>query len=246
MEYLIKFAYSFILPPGLFATLLLLLSIWLIRRRCAIWRVTAAVCVLIYLMLLPITGILLVHPLEYRYAPPVHPSGDVIVMLGGGATLGTPDMNGRGQLSGDAANRLLTAYRLYRVTHLPVLLSGGKVYPDSGVEAKIGKRQLIALGVPKSKIWIEDKSITTRTNALNTRKVLRKHHLNRPILVTSAFHMPRAVLNFKQVGIRVQPYPTDYLVSRQLVIYPSQFVPSSGDVTFTALKEYVGLLAAKL
>lgn len=245
MEYIIKFIYGFLLPPGLIVTLLMLLTIGLVRRRNKAWRWTGGLCIFIYVLCLPLTGILLIHPLETRYTLPAQPHGDVILMLGGGATLGTPDMNGRGQLSGDAANRLLTTYRLYKATHLPVLLSGGKVYPDSGVEARIGRRQLIALGVPPNKILIEDKSITTRTNAINSKKIIDAHHLKQPILVTSAFHMPRAVLNFDKVGIHVQPYPTDYLVSRQLALYPGQFVPSSGDVTFTALKEYVGLLASE-
>ncbi|MFT8390037.1 MAG: YdcF family protein [Sporolactobacillus sp.] len=246
MEYVIKFIYSFVLPPGLFISLLIGVTLLFIHQHNKAWRWTAGLGLLMYVFSLPVTGILLIHPLEGMYTPPAHPHGDVIVMLGGGATLGTPDMNGRGQLSGDAANRLLTTYRLYRATHLPILLSGGKVFPDSGVESEIGRRQLLALGVPRSKLWIENKSITTRTNAIDSQKILRAHHVSHPILVTSAFHMPRAVRNFRQAGIHVVPYPTDYLVSRQLMLYPEQFVPSSGAVAYTALKEYIGLLASLL
>ncbi|TGA98501.1 YdcF family protein [Sporolactobacillus shoreae] len=242
MEYIIKFIYGFILPPGLFFTLMVILSLWLRQRNRRLFFLTGGFALLLYLSFIPLTGILLVHPLENSYKPPAHPNGDVIVMLGGGATLGTPDMNGEGQLSGDAANRLMTAFRLYRETGLPVIVSGGKVYPDSGVEADIAKRELIALGMPANKVIVENKSITTRQNAINTKKILVRFHYVRPVLVTSAFHMPRAVRNFSQIGIRVGPYPTDYLASKKLSLYPGQFVPSDGGVAFTAIKEYAGLL----
>ncbi|MCQ2009307.1 YdcF family protein [Sporolactobacillus sp. STSJ-5] len=244
MEYVIKFIYGFLLPPGLFVTLLAAFSFQLFRKKRKSAYLTGGLTLFMYLSFIPLTGILLVHPLEERYHPPTVPRGDVIVMLGGGATLDTPDMNGSGQLSGNAANRLLTTYRLYRQTKLPIILSGGKVYPDSGVEAEIGKRQLIALGVPKDKIIVEKKSITTKTNAKKTKQLLERFHFRRPILVTSAFHMPRAVLIFNKQGMHVTAYPTDYLESRKVFLYPGQFVPSNGGVAFTALKEYVGILAS--
>lgn len=246
MEYVIKFVYGFILPPGLFVTLLVILSVWLHRRHRSAAVLTWCLSILLYLSYIPITGDLLVHPLENAYQPPARLNGDVIVMLGGGATPDTPDINGKGQLSGDAANRLLTTFRLYKKTGLPIILSGGQVFPDSGVEANIAKRQLISLGVPQNKIMTENKSITTAQNARNTKAIMHIHQFSRPILVTSAFHMRRAVMNFHKTGIQVQPYPTDYLVSRKLSVYPMQFVPSEGSVTSTAVKEYIGILALYL
>lgn len=62
---------------------------------------------------------------EDRYNPPRNPTGDVIIMLGGGATLDTPDIDGLGNFGGNAANRLLTAARLQRQLNVPVILSGG-------------------------------------------------------------------------------------------------------------------------
>lgn len=64
--------------------------------------------------MIPLTAELLMGGLERKYAQPSRIDGDVIVVLGGGATSGTPDMDGEGNLSGAAANRLLTAARLYR------------------------------------------------------------------------------------------------------------------------------------
>lgn len=242
MEYVIKVIYGFLLPPGLFVTLTAVGAVRLWKRQRKIACFCAALSALLYLAFVPLTGALLVQPLENRYQPPAQVHGDVIVMLGGGATQGTPDMNGTGQLSGDAANRLLTTYRLYKKTGLPIITSGGKVYPDSGREADIAKRELLALGVPGDKVYAENQSLTTRQNAVNTEKILKQHRFVRPVLVTSAFHMPRAVRNFQQVGVHVVPYPTDYLVSRPVAVYPAQFVPSDAVTVATAIKEYAGLL----
>ncbi|MNC68054.1 hypothetical protein D3C75_1186040 [compost metagenome] len=71
--------------------------------------------------------------------------------------------------------------------------------------------------------------------------------LRHPILVTSAFHMPRAMAFFKDNGLAPLAYPTDYTASRGNDLYPAMFTPSPGAMnnTGTALKEYLGLLAAR-
>ena len=98
-------------------------------------------------------------------------------MLGGGATLDTQDVDGQGHLTGATSSRLLTTVRLYEQTNLPIILSGGQVYADSGNEARIAKRILISLGVNPNDIYIEDKSINTEQNAKFTAELLEKTKL---------------------------------------------------------------------
>ena len=66
--------------------------------------------------------------LEGRFIPPSEVSGDVVIMLGGGATLDTPDVTGKGQLSSHASNRLLTVALLQKKLNVPIILAGGQVY----------------------------------------------------------------------------------------------------------------------
>ncbi|WP_025704717.1 YdcF family protein [Paenibacillus graminis] len=247
MIYFIKFVYSFVLPPGLFVILLLGLSVWLGRRSRRPALALLGVTLLLYLSMTPWISKLLMGGLEYQYDKPELLQGDVIVVLGGGATSGTPDIDGEGNLYGSAANRLLTAVRLYRQTGLPVLFSGGQVFPDSGNEADIAKRQLIGLGVPGSNILAENRSLNTEQNAVNTAAMMNSKGLRHPILVTSAFHMPRAMALFKDNGLAPLAYPADYTASRGSELYPAMFTPSPGAMnnTGTALKEYLGLLAAR-
>lgn len=80
---------------------------------------------------------------------------------------------------------------------------------------------------------------------LNT--LLDSHGYSQPLLVTSAFHMPRAVLQFQKAGVTVTPWPTDYQANVHSLVSWFDFVPSSGALTNIALsiKEYLGIAAIR-
>lgn len=214
MIYLLKFGASFLLPPGIFFVGLFFLAWRLyIRREKQLAAVLAGVTFVFYLLSTALVADPMLRLLEGQYVPPARPEGDVIVMLGGGAMKDTPDVNGRGTLVSSAASRLLTTVRLYRELKVPVLLSGGQGFADSGLEAEIARRTLIGMGVPEQDIIVETKSLNTTQNAIYSAGLLTEKGFRRPLLVTSAFHMPRAVLNFRQQEVEVVPYPADYQVN---------------------------------
>ncbi|CAI6080014.1 hypothetical protein COHCIP112018_02872 [Cohnella sp. JJ-181] len=237
------------LPPGIFVLLLLAAAVWLWKKaRKQAWLI-AGIALLFYLSVIPLTSQTLIRSLERQYDQPDAVQGDVIVVLGGGATRSTPDLGGEGNLGGGAANRLLTAVRLHRMTGLPILFSGGQVFSDSGNEADIARRQLIGLGVQDIDILVENRSLNTEQNAVYTAAMLRERGLSHPVLVTSAFHLPRAMGEFRRAGVEPEPFPTDYLASGgRLRLYAGMFAPNSGaaGTTGLALKEYLGMLAFKL
>ena len=86
---------------------------------------------------------------------------------------------------------------------------------------------LIDLGVPEDQILVETRSINTTQNARYSAEILREHGFTQPILVTSAFHMKRAVLNFKKQGIDVVPYPADYQVTHHPVFHYTKLRPQT-------------------
>jgi uncharacterized SAM-binding protein YcdF (DUF218 family) len=229
MVYLLKFGASWILPPGIFILAFFALSVWLWKKR-GEKKAAAILFVLTFVFYLLCTGFVAektMGALESVYAPPENPSGDVIIMLGGGAYNDTPDVDGTGTLCASPASRLLTAVRLQRRLDVPILLSGGQVYEDTGAEAKIAKRVLMSLGVPEDKILTETKSINTSQNAKFSAEILRENGLSHPILVTSAFHMNRSVLNFAKQGIEVEPFPTDYMVAHHPVFHYTKLRPQT-------------------
>ena len=217
MVYLLKFGASWILPPGIFVVLLIVLTIYLARFSFKLSLLAGFGTLIFYLMCTGFVAERSMGWLEQKYPPPNIEelnSADVIIMLGGGAIRDAQDVDGEGTLCASPANRLLTAVRLQKNLNLPILLSGGQVYSDSGAEALIAGRILQTLGVAQDKILFETKSVNTTQNAIFSAQILREKNFHKPIIVTSAFHMRRAVLNFNQQGLQVIPCPTDFLVPR--------------------------------
>jgi uncharacterized SAM-binding protein YcdF (DUF218 family) len=227
MVYLLKFGAAWVLPPGIF-----FLAMWYVawrlykKREKRLAAMLAALVFVFYLFCTSLVSERLMGALESAYTPPDNPQGDVVIMLGGGAFPDTPDVSGQGTLCSSPANRLLTAVRLQKKLAVPIILSGGQVYSDSGPEAVIAKRILMDLGVPEDKIIVEGKSINTTQNAKFSTEIMRERGLNKPILVTSAFHMRRSVLNFAKNGMEVTAYPSDYRVNLHHDFHYNKLRPS--------------------
>lgn len=212
----LKFGVTFALPPGLFLLVFLWMAAKLWRRReKGIAAVIFVVTLLFYAISTPYLSAALMRHLEAAYPLPEHPSGDVIVLLGGGAMKGTPDMDGDGGLTEGSSTRLLAAARLYHRLHVPILFTGGKVLEDGASEAEIARRYLLGLGVPERDILLETKSRTTGENAIYTAAMLQEFGFANPLLVTSAFHMKRSVVNFENNGVSVTPFPVGFRASRR-------------------------------
>ncbi len=236
MIYVLKFGASFLLLPGIFIVLFAVLGVMLYRR--GLKKYASIILVLtmaLYLLSTSLVAERTLGSLESVYEPPANPQGDAIIMLGGGALKDTPDVGGIGTLCSSPSGRLLATVRLYHMLHVPVVLSGGQVYEDSGPEAEIARRILMDMGVPEKDILVENKSLNTRQNAVFTRPILRDNGIEHPILVTSAFHMDRSVLNFQKEGIEVVPYPTDYMINRQHVFHYNKLMPQASALAMNSL-----------
>jgi uncharacterized SAM-binding protein YcdF (DUF218 family) len=246
--YFIRFLYStFLFPPGIIIIALLGLCYYLYRRQRNVAMIVMVITAFVYLCTISLVSDRVLVSLEGKYHPPSDVHGDVIIMLGGGATLDTPNVHGLGHLSGFAANRLLTCAQLYQVLHVPIIVSGGKVLETTGSEADIAKVILVGLGIPAEQIIIENQSLNTTENAKYSKELIARYGFTQPILVTSAFHMERSVLQFNKVNVPVIPYPTDYQANMAVKFQPHQLWPSAGamlDLSL-ALKEYLGILAVK-
>ncbi len=236
-----------LLPPGILIIILTGFCWWIYRKHRRGFFMAAGITLLFYLSSISFFSDILIHSLENRYQPPASIRGDVIIVLGGGATLDTPNIGVKGHLSGAAANRLLTAMQLYHQLKTPVILSAGKAYRTAGVESEITRMILLGVGILPTKIIVENQSINTTENAKYTKKLLAQYHFHRPVLVTSAFHMPRAVKQFTKTGITVIPFPTDYRVNASGGFDIQKLIPSAEALNQAslAIKEYLGLLASR-
>lgn len=244
MLYLIKWLYAWFMPLGFVVAAFVVASARLIKNQEKGHSAIALLTFFLYLSSLEPIGNMLISSLEDRYIQSAVPlQAEAIVVLGGGSYGGVADLNGSGQVGDIAANRLLTALRLQRQMQVPIVLSGGVVFAEDGNESAIEKRVLIEAGVPETMIYTEDNSRNTAENAAYTMQLCREHGWKSIILLTSAFHMPRAMGFFSQKETVVRPYPCDYQASRPLTITPFSLIPNAQGLynTTLAVKEYAGM-----
>lgn len=242
-----KFIEPFLLPPGLFFLLLLALALWLIHwRRDRLSGIAALIiALLLYLFSTPAMGELLIRPLERAFPPPEAGEacwGDAIVVLGGGAKSSSPAEGGEPALSVESLSRLVYAVRLAREMPLPLVITGGRAMgrQDRPSEAEAAARVARSLGIAEERLLLEEESRTTWENALY---VSREFSTTAPLLVTSAWHMPRAVYSFRRHGMEPVPAPTAYRGDPAPPL-ATDFLPTPGgfETSSRALHEYLGLL----
>jgi len=243
----LKIIYSLFLPPGIFLIALLITAGWSYRRDRSVGKKLFVVAGIFYFLTIGLLANLVVHSLESQYSPPRQPAGDVIIMFGGGATADTPNLDGQGHPSGASASRLLTVAQLYRKLHVPIIISGGQVYDSDGTEAEVAKTILLRLGIPADKIITDDASRNTSENASNCAALITSNGFRHPILVTSAYHMKRSLLQCEKAGMTVVPFPTGYLVNSVYRPDIGDFFPSGQqvDILSIGLKEYLGIAAVR-
>ena len=113
----------------------------------------------------------------------------------------------------EAVDRFFAGIDLFRLNKAPTLIfTRGKVPWSIGLpEGEFLREEAIKLGIPKKDILLTENVENTDQEAKAIKKLLS---LDDPkvILVTSAFHMPRAQLVFEAAGISVIPFPVDFLI----------------------------------
>jgi uncharacterized SAM-binding protein YcdF (DUF218 family) len=117
-----------------------------------------------------------------------------------------------------AADRFIQTVKLYKLgTINHILVCGGNGKPDQKNfrEAQWVKHELIVMGIPDSVIFIEDRSDNTSDNARYAKKIMDSLELTPPyLLISSAHHLPRASLLFKNAGIATVSFPCNYVAGR--------------------------------
>jgi len=237
----------FLLPPGIFISVLLLAGVGCLFNR----RLKSGLLCLIFgaamwlFSIAPVSDALL-RPLESVYPVPKNPTGDVIVLLCGGARRGVPDLSGEGAPSDVTVARMITAARLQRQLEIPIIVSGGTVFGKGPSEAAIVRRFMLDIGVPPERVIVEGSSRDTFENARNTAAICTARGYTRPILVTSALHLRRAVWCFKMVGQKVVPFPADIRSLHSTPYVWTNYLPGGYRNLSAALHEYMGLAYYRL
>lgn len=247
---LLKYLTQFAMPPASMAVGLLLG--WILAlvglRRLGVLVAALAVAETLVMAFPPVSDALL-EPLQAkaRAAAAEAPACcyDAIVVLGGGVTPAAPPYLMEPDLA-DAADRVWYGARLYhRGVARRIIVSGGSLLAENGnpakTEAEAMRRFLVDLGVPSDAIVSEDKSMNTLGNIRNVRQMVGEA---RVALVTSAFHMPRALKLARQGNLNVGAFPTDWRLPAAARPTWENWVPSVAALAWSSisLREHVALL----
>ncbi len=211
-----------------------------------------------WLLMLSLTGFVVIGfspignalmlPLEERFARPDRLSeGGIngIIMLGGFED--GEVSHARGDLAlVDAAERLSVTVRLAR--QLPtakVVFTGGAaalLLPGHSAHTAVGA-YLRDVGVAPGRIVLEGMARNTWENAVFIKRLLQPKAGERYLLVTSAWHMPRAMGAFRQSGFDVTAYPVDYRTRGAAdLTRPFSFLANGLRRVDKAVKEWIGLV----
>lgn len=227
---------------GLLGALLFLLG-W----RTGGGAVMATAIVLIATLGLSPVANLLIIPLEERFSrSSEEPAPTGVVVLGG--SFDTVVAGSRKEIAlTEAAERLTEVAELARkFPDARIVFSGGsgQLIYGGATEADLAAQMLESFGVPRERLTLEGKSRNTVENARFTRAMVEPKAGERWLLVTSAYHMPRAVGCFRAAGFPVEAWPVDFRTrGPQDALRPFASVSAGLRRTDVALREWVGLVS---
>jgi uncharacterized SAM-binding protein YcdF (DUF218 family) len=254
MFYLSKIVWAFLQPSSLIAIVLAVGFFLAVRhKRSALPVLFCGITLYLIAGFSPLANWLLI-PLESRAeigaAEPIDGAAGIIVL--GGAIPGARESGDGRVILNDAADRMIEAVRLaLQHPDLPVIFSGGSgEFPltgSQGPEAEHARRFFEGFKIAPPRLRLEDRSRNTLENAVFTADLVKPRRDQRWVLVTSAFHMPRARALFEAQGFRIIPRPGDFRTIGSQDRWEIFGKPSDGlrrlDV---AAKEWVGLWIAWL
>jgi len=191
-------------------------------------------------------GNALMLPLEERF-PALVDDGDPIVgivVLGGTYDTEATSEHGRMALNetGERLVALADLARRYPSAKIVYAGGGSEFTPDTTPEATLVENTVGELGVAGSRVVYERRSLNTFQNAVYAKELAAPKAGERWLLVTSAFHMPRAMGVFRAAGFDMTPYPVDFRTAgAKSLIRPFAFVSEGLRRTDVATKEWIGL-----
>jgi uncharacterized SAM-binding protein YcdF (DUF218 family) len=189
-------------------------------------------------------GNLLIRPLEQRFPPWDASRGAPhgIIILGGAVSSDVSHKRGEAVLNESAERLTVAATLARRYPDARIVFTGGsgEIVATEGTEAEVAGPLLESFGIDRGRITLEDRSRTTIENAVFTKRLVMPRPGERWLLVTSAYHMPRAMGVFRAADFSVEAYPVDWRTGDTAMT--GFYLVSDGlKRSDTAMREWIGL-----
>lgn len=167
-----------------------------------------------------------------------------IIVLGSGHVY-NKNLSANDQLSTDALSRLVEAIRIFRLKPGSRLILSGYKGQTEISHAAVLYSAALDLGIDSSSIFLQTVPSNTLEEAMEYKKLFGRKNL---IVVTSAYHMPRAIKLFRANGLQPIASSASFLVNKQKRNHLTWLIPSSENVRFMdlAVHEYIGILWFRL
>jgi uncharacterized SAM-binding protein YcdF (DUF218 family) len=225
------------------AGVVLLFTRW---RRTGTGLMAVSIVLLVLAAFLPF-GTVLMHTLETRFPPwdPARGPPDGIIVLGGAIYPELSADYGTTQFI-ESGERLTVIAKLARdYPNARIVYSGGNgnLLGYGEAESHFVVPLVETFGVPRGRVVIEDRSRNTYENAEFSKALIKPKPGERWLLVTSAWHMSRAVGCFRRVGFPVEAYPVDWRTRRDLRLGVSRQFGGGLSHLDEAVHEWLGLFA---
>jgi uncharacterized SAM-binding protein YcdF (DUF218 family) len=236
-----KIVTSVVTLPGVLIIFLLITGIYGLLKRGRLWALNILIGFVIYGISISPVANAIIGCVELDYSFHSAEEVNAIILLGGGIIEGVRDLSGTHAPSTDMMARIVDAVRIYKLHKMPVIISGGAV--GSGFcEALVVKRFLIDLGIHEKMILTEVRSRDTVENARFVKEIFSERGYKRGLLITSAYHMRRALLIFRSEGLDVVPHSSGFLCEKKKYLDTLDFLPNIHDLrkSAVALREMIG------
>lgn len=167
-----------------------------------------------------------------------------IIVLGGGHS-DDKGLSPNNQLSTQALSRLAEGIRIHRLSPGSRLILSGYSGRSELPQALVLYRTALLLGADSAFMEMQADPSNTRKEA---ESYAARHGNEHVIIVTSAMHMPRAMMLFKKVGVNATAAPADFAIRDGTRRNPYRFIPSSSYISLmrSAIHEYAGMAWEKL
>ena len=230
-----------------FPALLLLMALGILLLWFSRWQKSGKILITTAWLLLLLVGLQpvadrLLSPLEKQFPTWQNQHAvDYIVVLGGGYTW-NPEWAPSSNMINNSLPRLTEGVRIWRANPDAKMIFTGAAFSGNSLStAEVGSRVAQSLGVPKTAIITLDKPHDTEEEAQEVAKVVGDAPF---ALVTSASHLPRAVVFFQQQGLHPWPAPANQMAMDSPLSLREQLIPSAYWLGHSerAIYEWIGQL----